>query len=196
VELDEEALTRLALDHNPSKHMAEIAISRARQVLTVEKNSLLPRLDLAVSQSGQLDTDTDQNRDLWTTGLQASINLSYPLLNREAVANAENAQIAVTQQEDRLTNLQRQIVLGVRNIVRRVRSIAEELNALEGSIAAAREKVSFATAMFRMGRASNLDITDAQEALLKAQQQRVSKLVDYHTELALLESLTGRPLSQ
>jgi outer membrane protein TolC len=47
-----------------------------------------------------------------------------------------------------------------------------------------------------MGRASNLDITDAQEALLKAQQQRVSKLVDYHTELALLESLTGRPLSQ
>jgi outer membrane protein TolC len=196
VELDEEALIRQALNNHPSIHSAEIAISRAQQVVKVEKNSLLPQLDLVLSQSTQLDTDMDRNRDLWTTGLQASVNLSYPFLNREAAANAENAQIAVSQQEDRLTNLQRQIVLGVRNIVRSVRSIVEELNALEGTIAAAREKVSFATAMFRLGRASNLDITDAQEDLLKAQQQRVSKLVDYHTKLALLESLIGQPLSR
>jgi outer membrane protein TolC len=50
--------------------------------------------------------------------------------------------------------------------------------------------------MFRLGRASNLDIIDAQEALFKAQNQYVSKLVDYHIQLALLESLTGQPLSQ
>jgi outer membrane protein TolC len=191
--LEEDELIRLAWNNHPSMHNTEIAINRAQQVLKVNKNALLPQLNLTVSHSGQLDTDTDRNKDLWTAGLQASLSLSYPFLNREAVANAENAQIAVSQQEDRMVNLQRQIALGVRNIIRNVRSIAEEVNALEATITAANEKVNFATAMFRLGRASNLDITDAQEALLKAQDQRVSKLVDYYTELALLESLIGQP---
>ncbi len=179
--LDEEALIELAVKNNPSTHSAEIAVDRARLALKVAKNALLPALDLTVLHSGQLDSDRNLRKDLWTTGLQASINLSYPFLNREAAANAENAQIAVSQQQDRLVDLQRQIVLGVRSIIRSTHSTVEELNALQGTIAAAEEKVEFATAMFRLGRASNLDIIDAQEALFKAQNQYVSKLVDYHT---------------
>ncbi len=198
--LDEDTLIELAVKNNPSTHSAEVAVDRARLSLKVARNALLPQLDLTVLHSGQLDTQLDPDRglhkDLWTTGLQASINLSYPFLNREAAANAENAQIAVSQQQDRLVDLQRQIVLGVRSIIRSAHSTVEELNALQGTIAAAEEKVEFATAMFRLGRASNLDIIDAQEALFKAQNQYVSKLVDYHTQLALLESLTGQPLMQ
>jgi outer membrane protein TolC len=193
---DEEALLKLALENSPSTHSAEIAVDRARLALKVARNTLLPQLDLAISHSGQLDKDKVQYKNLWTTGLQATVNLSYPFLNREAAANAENAQIAVSQQQDRLVDLQRQIVLGVRSIIRIAQSTTEELNALQGTIAAAEEKVEFATAMFRLGRASNLDIIDAQEALFKAQNQYVSKLVDYHTQLALLESLTGQPLIQ
>ncbi|MGH7600320.1 MAG: TolC family protein, partial [bacterium] len=196
IALDEKALIELAVKNNPSTHSAEIAVDRARLSLKVARNALLPQLDLTVLHSGNLDTDRDQNIDLWTTGLQASINLSYPFLNREAAANAENAQIAVSQQQDRLVDLQRQIVLGVRGIIRGAHSITEELNALQGTIVAAKEKVEFSTAMFRLGRASNLDIIDAQEALFKAQNQYVAKLVDYHTQLALLESLTGQPLTQ
>jgi outer membrane protein len=194
--LDEGALIELALKNNPSTHSAEIAVDRARLSLKVARNALLPQLDLMVLHSGQLDTDRDLRKDLWTTGLQATVNLSYPFLNREAAANAENAQIAVSQEQDRLVDLQRQIVLGVRGIIRNAHSTTEELNALQGTIAAAEEKVEFATAMFRLGRASNLDIIDAQEALFKAQNQYVGKLVDYHTQLALLESLTGQPLTQ
>jgi outer membrane protein TolC len=194
--LDEDALIKLALENSPSTHSAAIAVDRARLALKVARNALLPQLDLTVLHSGQLDTDRDLRKDLWTAGLQASINLSYPFLNREAAANAENAQIAVSQQQDRLVDLQRQIVLGVRSIINSTHSTAEELNALQGTIVAAEEKVEFATAMFRLGRASNLDIIDAQEALLKAQNQYLSKLVDYYTQLALLESLTGQPLTQ
>jgi cobalt-zinc-cadmium efflux system outer membrane protein len=194
--LDEEALLKLALENSPSTHSAEIAVDRARLALKVARNTLLPQLDLAISHSGQLDKDKVQYKNLWTAGLQATVNLSYPFLNREAAANAETAQIAVSQQQDRLVDLQRQIVLGVRSIIRSAHSTAEELNALQGTIAAAEEKVEFATAMFRLGRASNLDIIDAQEAFLKAQNQYLSKLVDYYTQLALLESLTGQPLTQ
>jgi outer membrane protein TolC len=190
--LDEDALLKLALENSPSTHSAEIAVDRARLSLKVARNALLPQLDLAVSHSGQFDKDKVQYKNLWTTGFQASVNLSYPFLNREAAADAENAQIAVSQQQDRLVDLQRQIVLGVRGIIRNAQSTAEELNALQGTIAAAEEKVEFATAMFRLGRASNLDIIDAQEALLKAKNKYLSKLVDYHIQLALLESFDGQ----
>jgi len=54
--------------------------------------------------------------------------------------------------------------------------------------------MQFATAMFNLGRASNLDITDARGDLVKARTQLVKKLVDYNSQLALLESLTGKPV--
>jgi outer membrane protein TolC len=196
VSLDEKALVRRAVDNNPSLHSAETAITRARLSLKVARNALRPQLDLVVSHNGQFDTDRDRNKNLWAAGLRASLNLSYPFLNREAAAKAENTEIELAQQQERLVNLQRQVALGIRRIVRIVRKTAEELNALQATIDAAEEKVDFASTMFNLGRASNLDITDAQEALLKAQTQYVRELVDYHIQLALLESLTGQPVAQ
>lgn len=196
VVLDEEELIRLASTNNPALHSASIAIDRALLAHKVARNALLPQLDVTVGYSGQFETTIAQNKDLETAGLLAEFTLSYPFLNREAAADAENAQIAISQEQDRRTNLQRQIVLNIRSIVHNVQSTTEELNALQGTINASKQKVDFSSTMFNLGRASNLDITDAQEAMIKAQNQYLDKLVDYHTQLALLESLIGQPLSQ
>jgi outer membrane protein TolC len=196
VALDEDELIRLALNNNPLVHGADVAIERAQLSYKVARNSQLPQLDLTVGHSGIFETIMLQRQELGSAGFLASFTLSYPFLNREAAGAAENAQVAISQEQDRLTNLQRQIVLNIRSIVHNSRSTAEELNALNGTITASQQKVDFATTMFNLGRASNLDITDAQEALLKAQNQYLEKLVDYHTQLALLESLTGHQLRQ
>ncbi|MGH7599530.1 MAG: TolC family protein [bacterium] len=190
--LQDERLLRQALENNPSLHSAEAGIDRSRLQLKVAKNQLLPQLDFIATYNGSFEKDTDQGIDLRTTGFVATVSLSYPFLNRAADANAENAQIALSQQQDNVLNLKRQLALSVRNIVRNTRSSIEAINTLKRSIEAADQKVEFASAMFNMGRASNLDITDAQESLLKAQTQYVRELVDYHIQLALLESLTGQ----
>lgn len=194
VELNEEALIRSAWQNNPALHSASTVISLSREQLRLTKNSLLPRLDLIGSFSGSLDKDTDQNKNLQNYGGQVMLSLSYNLLSRDAAAKAEQAQITLAQQEDRLVDQQRQIMLNLRSIVRNVYSTREELNALQRFIDVAEQKVEFASAMFNLGRASNLDIIDAQEALLKAQNQYLRKLVDYYTQLALLESLTGQSI--
>jgi outer membrane protein TolC len=194
VSLNEERLLRQALENNPSLHSAAAGIDRSRVQLKVAKNQLLPQFDLIAGYSGSFEKeDKAQGIDLRTTGFVATVSLSYPFLNRVADANAENAQIALSQQQDNVLNLKRQLALSVRSIVRDTRSSIEAINTLKRSIEAAEQKVEFATAMFNLGRASNLDITDAQEALLKAQTQYVRELVDYHIQLALLESLTGQP---
>ncbi|MCG3119085.1 MAG: hypothetical protein ALAOOOJD_01413 [bacterium] len=194
--LDEPALVREALENNPLIHSAEIGISRSRLQRSLAKNSLLPQLDLVASYSADARRSLVSNRDLNRSGgWQASLNLSYPFLNREAAAKAEDAEIAVTQQELRLLEVQRQTMIDVRDIVRGVYSAAEQIKAIQHSIVIAQDKFDFATTMFNLGRASNFDITDAQEFLLKAQNGYLRKLVDYHTQLALLESLVGRPIA-
>jgi outer membrane protein TolC len=196
VSLNEQRLLRLALENNPALRSAAAGIDRSRLQLKVAKNQRLPQLDLIAAYNGSFEKDTDQKIDLRTAGFVATVNLSYPFLNRAAAANAESAEIALWQQQDNLLNLKRQLTLSVRSIIRSTYSSIEAINALKRSIEAADQKVEFASAMFNLGRASNLDITDAQEALLKAQSQYARELVDYHIRLALLESLTGQPVAQ
>jgi outer membrane protein TolC len=66
---------------------------------------------------------------------------------------------------------------------------------LKGAINAAEQKVDFATTMFNLGRASNLDITDAREALIDSKTQYMRRVADYYTQLGVIESLTGLPLA-
>jgi outer membrane protein TolC len=196
VSLQEERLLRQALENNPSLHSAEAGIDRSRLQLKVARNQLLPQFDLIAGYSGSFEKDTDQNIDLRTTGFVTTVSLSYPFLDRAAAASVENARIALSHQEDNVLNLKRQLAMSVRSIIRNTYSSIEAINTLQRSIEAAEQKVEFSTTMFNLGRASNLDITDAQEALLKAQTQYVRELVDYHIQLALLESLTGQPAAQ
>jgi len=196
IALDEKTLVREALENNPLVHTAETAIRKSRLQKQIARNNLWPQLDLVASYSSDLSrnavTSLAKSR---TGGWRASLNLSYPFLNREASAKAEDAEIAVRQQEDRLLDVQRQIMIEVRDIVRGVYSAAAEIGAIESAIKVAEDKLEFSSTMFNLGRASNFDVTESQEFLLKARNQYLRTLVDYHTQLAQLESLVGRPIT-
>ncbi len=193
--LQEAELVQLALQNNPQLQTAQIDIKRNRLLRSVAKNAVLPKLDLVASYSSDHGKDALQNQNTARLGgWQASLSLSYAFLSREAGAEAENAELNVRQQEDRTLELQRQIVVSIRDIVRSVYTAAGEITAIAQSIKSAEDKLDFSRTMFNLGRASNFDVTDAQEFLLKAKTQYFRKLAEYHTQLAFLESLTGRPL--
>ena len=185
-------VVRLMLKNNPTIHSAEITILNSKLQAKIAKNQLLPQLDLTATYSDNFESNEDA--DITSTGWNAAVTVSYPFLNREAGANAEIARLTVTQEEDRLLVLKRQITRECRGIIRTIYSNIEEIKSLQRSIEAAEQKVSFATSMFNLGRASNLDVTDSQEDLLNAQTQYITKLVDYNVQLALLESLTGKSI--
>lgn len=195
VRLDEAALVESVLANNPTIQSAELAIESRRLNHKVAKNASLPELNLIAAYTNSSNRDLILARQASETGAwEAGVSLSYPFLNKEASAQAQMAQIAVAQEEDRLQDLKRQIAMNIRNILRNVYSSAEEINAINRSIVAAQQKLDFATAMFNLGRASNKDITDAQESLIKSQSQLLRTLVEYYTQLALLESFTGQPI--
>jgi len=194
--LNEEDFIRHALQQSPLIRQSEVIVKSSRLQRAIAKNQMLPRLDLSIQYNGRFDSNTDQNRDVTTKDWEATLSLTYPFLDRAAQADAERAEIAARQEEDRLTDLQRQIVLNIRDIIRTTYSSVQEILAIKRSMEAGEQKVEFATTMFNLGRASNFDVTDAQEALLRAQTSYVRKLVEYQEQLALLETLTGRAMNQ
>ncbi len=193
--LDPKPLIEKALARNPNLHFFERNIAMKDLAYRVAQNERLPQLDLALQYTGGSDNNLTQNSETTTNDLVVSLNLSYPLFNKSAVAKAQKLRIAKTQEMLKLEDFRRQIMLQIRDIVRTIHTNVEEIKVLRQSIEAAKEKVQFATVMFNLGRASNLDITDAQQALLKAEIQLADKLVNYHSQLAILESLVGEPLS-
>jgi len=193
VPLDEAALIRSVIETHPAIQSARFGVKRSRLDLTVARNATLPQIDLQASYLGSLEQSAPSD-EIRGKGWLAAVNVHYPLFDRAAVGAARERDAALSQAEDRLKQLERELTLRVRDIVRTVRSSSEEVQAIQRTIEAADEKMQFATAMFNLGRASNLDITDARGDLVKARTQLVKKLVDYNSQLALLESLTGKPV--
>ncbi|TMQ70241.1 MAG: TolC family protein [Candidatus Eisenbacteria bacterium] len=195
VDLDVEQLIALALAKSPPLEAADAAIRQRQLRLRVTRNATLPNLDLTASFAKRLDHDHTTSIQSRDTDWGGGVTLTYPLFGREAAAATEIAELELGQEADRRVILEREITLAIRDAVRSLHSIAEEITSVDRSIAVAEEKLDFANTMFKLGRASNLDITDAREALLKSRNQHARRVADYHGELSALESLTGLALA-
>ena len=84
----------------------------------------------------------------------------------------------------------------VREIEIRLRESVLRLRNLTGQVENARAKGEVARGRFEMGLANNLDVTNADEELIRSESQLLQALVDYNTNLAILEARIGGPLGE
>lgn len=189
ISIEESQWLELALQNNFAIKVQEAVLRRSEFDTRLTGNSRLPDLSFTGTYS-RLD-DNDVSRDNRDRNLVGRLTLSYPLFNLAARADHQRAKIALKQIERTLVDARRAVVLDVRSVIRNLRNSEERVKILLKNIEAAQEKVKFATTMFNMGRASNLDITDAQEDLLSAEVEFVQELADYYIEQARLEQLLG-----
>lgn len=195
--LNADQLVTGAMQTNPQLQSLNYLVREAKLQRTVARNAVLPRLDIYGTYSSVKASDLIEQKTNSRTGvLQAGVNFSYNFLHREAGAQAENAELSMRQQEERLLNAQRQIELSIRDIARSLSNSDKEAGAIRRSIEAAEQKLDFARTMFNLGRASNLDVTDAQEFLLRTRTLYLRKLVSFRISQALLETLTGQTIAR
>ena len=64
----------------------------------------------------------------------------------------------------------------------------------EQSRVAAREQIRLAQDRYRLGSGSSLEVSDAQNAVTRAEGDYVNAVYEYHKAIALLELAVGRPL--
>jgi outer membrane protein TolC len=207
--VDETAMTAKAQRDNPGLHAARLQVERARLDARVAGNARLPQLDLNLSWNKTDDPDFNEltkleniqrvregnePRELDFTAFQgwtALVTLSYPLGNKSLGSAHRRARTLLEQSERNLDDVERQLVLDLRTALRSLDNSVERVAILNKNIEGARNKLEFASVNFQLGRASNLDVVDAQKDLLDAETDYINEVIDYRVQLANIEALIG-----
>jgi outer membrane protein TolC len=191
--ISEGAWLAKVLRENPRLQRARLDLERLDVARHAAGNARLPALDLTVAYDEQRDNVTAAVRPdgLTRRAWQGGVTLSYPLFNKPLGNGYRQSLLEYEQGRRRLLDLERLVTLDLRNTVRNLQRIEDRISILRKNIEGARAKVEFAKVNFQLGRASNLDITDAQKDLLAAETDTVDELVNYRVELARLEQLLG-----
>ena len=164
----------------------------AVRVANERKNLVLtryfPQVDAQFSYP-RLDPETFANRDeFWTL----FVNLRWPLFdggNRELDLLEANETLAQTKL--RVTELEKQIRVEVREALLSVETLHATLETLHKEVALARENYEMTSKQYRVGLSTSLDVNTALNALNQVRTQLIDQTYTYQIALLNLDNTVG-----
>jgi outer membrane protein TolC len=188
IELRLDDWIRTAFENRPELLAIRKQAEKADLETQIRKNDVLPVFD--VLGSFNEDYRASNRGSFWRVGGLIEIPLGNVAARRRLeTANAQQARV-----DREYTLRQRVIEIEVREIEIRLRESIGRLRDLIHSVEQARAKRQIALARFELGRADNLDITNADEDLVSAESDLLRAVVDYASNLALLEARMASPI--
>ena len=184
IELD--AWVARALEDRPEMARMRAKLEKAELAVRIGKNETLPNLDVR----GGFQPGFDWKSWNWNAG----VAFDYPIGNVGPKSRLGRYRALQSQTRREYVRQKRDIELEVRAVEIRLREGIERLKSLILQVQNARNKGEIARGRFEMGLASNLDITDADAELVRAESMLLAALVDYASNRALLEARIGGPL--
>ena len=196
VDWDRDRSMQIALLNRPEIRSAEIQLENARLERKSARDGLLPQLDLngAYGQnarntmfSNTFQGIVDNDGSTWTVGLTGSI----PIGNRSARGTYRRAKVFERQQEQRLRQAKRQVMLGVSIALHSLVSneILIESNKqtriLQEVNVAAEEK------RLQLGVTTSHAVLEIQEDLTTAQMQEIQSMIDFEKSFIDLQVSEG-----
>jgi outer membrane protein len=175
-----------ALDTRPELTRLQAQLEKVELAVKVSKNSTLPTLDV----SGGFSPGFDWKSYNYSAGL----SMEYQIGNVAAESRLSQVRLERDKIRHEIARARRDIDLEVREIEIRLRENVLRLRNLTTSVASARQKGEIARGRFEMGLANNLDITNADEELIRSESLLLQALVDYATNIAQLEARIGGEL--
>lgn len=133
--------------------------------------------------------------DFTSQPFQAALTISLPIFT----GFSRHLQLAEAraQQEDADENARAQALLVRANVDARYLALGTAYQAISAQATArdaAREQLRLAQDRYRVGLGSALEVTDAQNAVQKAEGDYITAVYDYHRALTALEAAVGRSL--
>lgn len=177
-----ETLKREAVQLNPEIRVLEAELERARSRIEEARASLVPGVDLRVSQV----REPDVRQDIVGLSVQMPIFDQRRGPRAEAIAERERT---LARLEGRRAELIQQLELAWRSVeIARVR--VEALS--EGAVKAAEAALRVAEAAYRFGERGILEVLDAQRVLRAVRQDLLLARYELQSSLIELDALAGR----
>ncbi len=187
---------RVALERRSDVRLlrSEVLLNEARA--NVERSEYFPKLSLfsnyniTAQQNGSPSFFGTSNERTSTAvaGLQVEVPI-FTGFSRSARLGQANA--AVRQSESRLERLERETVSQIRTLLDNVQEARERAASQRLAVAQAQRGFEIASAEYRAGIGSQLQITDAEVALRESEFNYAQAVYDYLTARARLEAAVG-----
>lgn len=185
-----------ALENRPDLHQARITLENQNITLVVDKNQVLPALDLEAtlrfngindSFGGTFDEFDLQKRYRWDVG----VVFRYPLANRRAKSRLQQSGLAIRQQLLRIKNLEEEIVSQVRLAARDVLTNAQRVQASRAASRLAEKQFEAEQKKLQVGLATVFTVLDFQDGLAVERSNEINALTEYQKALVRLEEAKG-----
>lgn len=180
------------LEHNPQLAQLRLLSEVNRELIEIDRSEYLPTL--ALFGTWQVEGQADNIGDLdFQPSAFAGLNLSLNLYNGgKTAARVEQARVAYQKNRFEIAELEAYLRLQLRSTLRRIDAAVAQIRAGERTIAQAERAYTIATASYRAGTGTQLQINDADLALAQARLNRLAALHEFNVALAELEHLIGR----
>jgi outer membrane protein TolC len=126
----------------------------------------------------------------WSVGL----TLSIPVSNFLTKANFVAARMELEQSILQLQDIEKQIILEVRDSVRDIESLAKRYEALQAASRYAEMRLEAEAKKLNVGLSTNYFVLQYQEELANTKSQEIRALIDYNLSLARLDKVLGTSL--
>ncbi len=125
-------------------------------------------------------------------GYQVAATIDLPIFNWGATqSKVRQAQLRRDQAKSELSAAQRQALANLEEFYLEAQTARSALDILRRSSANAAESLRLTTLRYRGGEATALEVVDAQNTLVQAQNNLADGEVRYHVAIATLQTLTG-----
>jgi outer membrane protein len=195
-----EAHEQVALQYRPDLQQARYALEKGDIEVTYTKNGLLPRLDLFISlgRTTYSQSFKGASPDITSPYYQVTggISFDFPVPNRAPSSELKRARLAREQQALALANMERLAELDVRTAYREVIRARQQITATRITRELQDKKLEAEVEKFRVGKATNFLVLQAQRDLTESQLNEVRAMVAYLNALVELYVAEGTLLER
>lgn len=191
---DRASVEAAAKSNNPEIRSALAGLQVSEAQTLNARAALLP--DLALNYTYGIDAPQFARR-----GPEGARNLGYSAMATVDIPiwdwftserKVKEAKLRSEAAKATLTNAQRKLVADLAEFYDEAEVARRQLASLDTSVADARESLRLTNLRYVNGEGTVLDVVDAQNTLISAENAQADGLVRYETALAQLETLTGR----
>lgn len=201
VVVDPAADFKIALENRPDYQQARLALERSGINRRLQRNQLLPRLDLVGSygyngydttRSGARDQIKDHDYRSFSYGVVASIPITFTTERGRYRA----AKLREQQSETQLQDLEQNIVVLVGNAAGQIETAQKRIQANRRARELAQATLDAEEKNLRAGRGSTFFVAQQQELLTIAEVQEAAAHADYYKALAEYDRQLGVTLEK
>jgi outer membrane protein len=199
--VDSEGAVAAALVKRPDFLAARLEEENSNIRVKVAKNQLLPRLDLAFQYALHgIGPDTGSAlEDVGGFKYQdkvVSLTAQIPLGNRAAKSRLEQARLGREQVIRSIADLQEQIILDVRNIVRAAATDHAKLDAARNAVRLSAARLANEEKLYNNERSTRTDVLQAQTDLAESELNEIRAIISLNVDIARFFRLQGTYLER